>query len=305
MRWAAAVCLAAAALAAPPAKNTRATIRVPLLAGGAPVPAGDLKVAVDGVQARVTAVRAPGEELILMLVLDITGDLTLADLARQALSEGIQALPPKTWVSVLRAQNGLQVLVDPTEDRGRVAEAIRAYTVSGKAGLLDTVATAARLADAVLTRANVRLALLYVTDSNVYNYREDFTNPVINSSDSRDMSRYFPEGLVKDKISKLDTGLVASQAPLFIVHLDYRSDRLNEAYQSGLMRLADTTGGLASFCRSTTEIAPAVAKVLDSVNSLHFVTVELPRSAGRNIQVQVEAAERQLSYRSRFTLKGR
>jgi hypothetical protein len=306
MRLLASILIGVTALAAPPAaRNARTWIRVPMAASGAPVAARELKASVGGVQARVAAVRAPGDDMILMLVLDITGDLSLADLARQALTEGIQTLPPKTWISVMRAQDGLQVLLDPTEDRAKVAETIRAYAVSGKAGLLDTIDTAARLSDAILARANVRLALVYVTDSNVYNYREDFTNPVINSSDSRDMSRHFPEGLVKDKISKLDASLGARQSPVFVIHLDYRGDRLNEAYQSGLMQLAATTGGAAVFCRSATDVGSTIGKALETIGSLYSVTVDLPRRAGKNIQVQLEAGGRQLSYRSRFSLEER
>jgi hypothetical protein len=306
MRAAAALVAVAAAMAAPPApKGGSPSIRVPLVAAGAPVAAGELKAAVDGTEARVASVRTPGDEMILTVVLDLTGDLTLASVARQALTEGIQPLPPKTWISVMRANDGLRVLLDPTEDRTKVAETVQATPVSGKAGLLDTIETVTRLSDAVLARANVRLAVLYVTDSNIYGYREDFTNPVINSSDSRDMSRHFPEGLVKDKISKLDARLSSRQTPVFIVHLEYRSDRLNEAYQSGLMQLAATTGGGAVFCRSTTEVGPTIAKMLETVRSLHTVTVELPRKTGRSIQVQLEAGGRPLSYRNRFWLEGR
>ncbi|MBI4874144.1 MAG: hypothetical protein HY822_05875 [Acidobacteria bacterium] len=290
----------AAALAAPPS-----LLRVPMSASGAPVTARELKASVDGAAARVAAVRAPGDDLILMLALDLTGDLTLADLARSALAESLSTLPARTWISVLRAQDGLQVLLDPTQDRTRAAETIRAYPASGKAGLLDTVAAAARVADAVLTRANVRVAVLYVTDSNVYNYREDFTNPVINSSDSRDLSRYFPEGLVQDKISKLETALAATQPPLFIVHLDYRSDRLNEAYQSGLMKLTASTGGSAAFCRSATDIDSSIARTLETIGALYSVTLELPQRTGRMIQVQLEAGDRPLNYRNRYLLEKR
>ncbi len=280
-------------------------IRVPLVAAGAPLMASELKATVDGSEAKVTAVVPPGGEMILALVLDLTGDLTLASVARQALSEGIQSLPPRTWVTVMRANDGLQVLLDPTEDRAKVKETILASAVSGKAGLLESIEAVETLSDAVLARANVRVAVLYITDSNIYGYREDFTNPVINSSDSRDMSRHFPEGLVKDKISKLEARMATRQAPVFIVHLEYRSDRLNEAYQSGLMQLASTTGGTAVFCRSTTEIGPTIGKVLETVQSLHSVTVELPRKVGKSIQVQLEAGQRPLSYRNRFALERR
>src|SRR5262245_44138684 len=116
----------------------------------------------------------------------------------------------------MRAQDGLAVIADPSHDRIASAAAIRALPVSGKAGLLDTVETAAGIADAVLAKALVRVAVLYVTDSDVRNYREDFSNPVINSSDSHDLSRRFPEGLVQERITRLEQRLASMQTPLFI-----------------------------------------------------------------------------------------
>ena len=51
-----------------------------------------------------------------------------------------------------------------------------------------------------------------VTDSDVNNYREDFTNPTINWSDSGDISRRFRDGLVRERVSKLDAALEAARA---------------------------------------------------------------------------------------------
>ena len=82
-----------------------------------------------------------------------------------------------------------------------------------------------------------------MTDSEVRNYREDFTNPVINSSDSRDLSRRFPEGLIRERISRVTTSLSRFQTPISIVHLRYSRDRLDEAYQNGLLQMAQLTGG--------------------------------------------------------------
>ena len=205
----------------------------------------------------------------------------------------------------MRAQDGLQVLLDPTGDRAKVADAIRAARSAGRPDCSIPSKSPPASPTPSSPRPTCGSALLYITDSNIYNYREDFTNPVINSSDSRDMSRRFPEGLVREKITKLRRQLAGSQTPLFIVHLAYRSDRLNEAYQSGLMQLAAATGGAAVFCRSATDVGATIAKALETIGSLYSVTVDLPRRAGKNIQVQLEAGDRQLSYRSRFSLAER
>ena len=115
---------------------------------------------------------------------------------------------------LLRAQDGLRVLVDPTADRAALTAAVDALPVSGKAGLLDTVQTATSLGDAILGKAGVRLAVLFITDSDVGNYREDFTNPTINWTDSGDVSRRFRDGLIREKISKLNASLEAGDARL-------------------------------------------------------------------------------------------
>ena len=52
----------------------------------------------------------------------------------------------------------------------------------------------------MVRKTYVRSAVLYITDSNIYNYREDYTNPVINYSDRGDLSRRFPEGLVREQV---------------------------------------------------------------------------------------------------------
>jgi hypothetical protein len=251
----------------------------------------------------VLAVQGPGEGLILLLVLDLAGDLAFIEPAKQALAAEIAKMPPNTWVGVLRAQDGLRVLTDPAPEREASLAAVREIGIAAKAGLLDTVETAEQIGDAMLSKARVRVAVLYVTDSDVQNYREDFTNPVINSSDAHDLGRRFPEGLVREKIAKLSARLNGRQAPLFIVHLRYRSDRLNEAYQSGLKELAQTAGGSAQFCRSDGEIPEAVRKTFETIASYYSVTLALPERAGGDVQVQLETEAGNLTYRTRFLLK--
>ncbi len=297
-----------AAAAAPPAAH-RDLLRIPVWADakdtgeGAGLSLKEFSGKVDGEPVSVVAARGPGDDLIVLVVLDLAEDMTLAEIAKSALVSAVDALPVKANVGLLRAQDGLTVLVDPTTDRGAVADAIRAQPVSGKAGLLETLPVIARVADAMLVKAAVRVAVVYVTDTSIQNYREDFTNPVINSSDSHDLSRYFPEGLVREKISKLEAKLAASEAPLFIVHVAYRSDRLNEAYQTGLLQLASTCGGMSVFCRSRAEVPDAIASTFRSVASHYSVVVRMPERSPKAVQVQLDAGSHTLTYRSRFVLQ--
>ncbi|MDX2151566.1 MAG: hypothetical protein SFV54_12585 [Bryobacteraceae bacterium] len=284
-------------------KLERASVRVPVWTEeGKPLPAG-IEAKVEGAAAPVKRVRGPGDELIVLIVLDVVGDIALVDPAREALIESITALPPNVWVGLLRAQDGLRVLLDPTGDRKVVSDAIRGLPISGRPGLLETVDQAARLADLVARKSAVRLALLYVTDSNIYGYREDYTNPVVNSSDSRDLSRRFPEGLVREKISRLEDSLVTLEVPLFIAHLNWQRDRLNEAYQTGLLQLAQVTGGTALFCRTLAEVPEAVRRTMDRITQHSTLELQLPDKPLKSLQVVIEAGDLPLSYRTRFVLK--
>lgn len=272
---------------------------------GAPLEPGDLRARVGGVPARVVRTLGPQDEMMLVLILDFTEDLSLAELAKDALAAEIRKLPAQLHVSLMRAQDGLRVLADPTAEREPLVEAVRTLPVSGKAGLLESLPAALRLTEAILSRAAVRVALLYVTDSSISNYRDDYINPVINYSDRHDLSRRFPEALVKEKIARLERQVAAFQTPLFILHLDYRGDRLNEAYQTGLMQLAAALGGASQFCRSRQEIPVAVASTFERLQRLYRVDVELPDRRPKQIQLQMETSGGGLSYRNRFVLDER
>ena len=296
--------------AAPPPAAHPIQVRIPVWldpASGDP-PAQDFHVTIDGSAARVTGLQCPDDDLIILLVLDISsGDLTVMDSAKATAEETIHALPPNVYVGLLRAQDSLQVLEDPTTDRDTITHRIDEQTLSGRTGLLATVDTIGRIADAMLEKSATRVAILYVTDGDVRNYREDFVNPVINSSDSHDLSRRFPEALVQEKIAKLDSVLAAQQAPLFIVDLNQRTDRLNNAYHNGLKQLAETTGGAVFFSRFTTEIPEAVRKSFETVRGYYSLTLALPDHAPQRLLIRITVPEnhRVLSYRARLALHRR
>lgn len=293
-----------ALLAGAPPREQGQPIRIPFWSDSAePLKAEQLQATVDGRPAPIVRLHAPSDPLMLLIVLDLVADLSEIDLAREALLSAIREMSPNVYIAVLRAQDGLRVLLDPTTDRDAIAEAILSFPVSGNPGLLETVEAASNLADSILERASVRMALFYITDSNIYSYREDFTNPVINYSDSRDLSRRFPEGLVRDRISKLAAKLSASQTPLFITHLEYRTDRLNEAYQNGLLQVASVTGGQTTFCRSNAEIQPAIANSLKTILSHYGLDLQVPAGAGENVAVKIETENGSLNHRTRFRVK--
>jgi hypothetical protein len=243
----------------------------------------------NGKPAPVTAQLGPGSDQIILIVFDVTGDLSLIDAAKQAVLDQLSKLPANAWVGLLRDQDGLHVLADPGPDRQPLVTAIQSLSSSGEPGLLETVRSALALADAILRMSAVRVSVLYITDGSIYSYREDYTNPVINQSDPHDLSRRFPEALVQEKISKLVGEIGSLEAPLFVVHLNDRRDRLNIAYQNGLGTLTDVTGGKSSVCRSVAEIPEAISAVIARITSAWRLTLAVPPTSRSDTQIHLSA----------------
>ena len=219
----------------------------------------------------------------------------------------ISKLPANAWVGLLRDQDGLHVLADPSPNRQPLLDAIKDLASMGKPGLFETVTPALSLADSIMRKSPVRVSVLYITDSNIYNYREDYTNPVINGSDPHDLSRVFPDALIQDKISKLVEEVSSLEAPLFVVHISYRGDTLNESYQNGLLTLADATGGKGQVCRSVGEIPDAIAAAFARISSAWRLTLGVPPKFHSNAQIHLSAPcdgeDVRLSWRTRLRPK--
>lgn len=290
-----------AAAAAPPPGPTR---RISAWTSPPTSTIPGLTAKIEGRQAPILRLLPPSSDLLLLLVLDLTGDLTLADAARQAAIAELANLPPSAWAAILRSQDGLRVLLDPTSDRAATSSALLNAPVSGRAGLLESIEPAARLATSLLHKSPIRTALLYLTDSNIYNYREDYTNPVINMSDSRDLSRRFPDALIREKSSKIASALAQTDAPIFLVHLAFLRDRLNEAYQTGLQQMADSTGGAAFFARNLGEIPTLVAQAFNRISSMWAIDLQIPPGSPKNLTVQLSSSSSSanLQYRTRLVL---
>lgn len=258
----------------------------------------------DGKPAVVITQLGPASDQIILVVLDLTGDLSLIEAAKQALVAEISKLPPNAWVGLLRNQDGLHVLADPAPNRKPLLDAIDSFSSSGQPGLLETVNSAVSLADAMIRKSPVRVSVLYITDGSIYSYREDYTNPVINESDPHDLSRRFGGTLIEEKISKLVNALGSLQAPVFIVHLNFRRDRLNEVYQNGLVTLADATGGKTSLCRSVLEIPEAISGMFARISTAWRLTLEVPSKIRSNIQIHLSApcsdGDQRMSWRTHF-----
>ncbi len=261
----------------------------------------------DGKPVKVSKKLAPNSDQIILVVFDLTGDISRIDDAEQAVISNIAKLPKNVWIGVLRAQDGLHVLVDPTPDRQKVEDIITSLSSSGTPGLLETVRASLTLADAMIRMSPVRVSVLYITDGSIYSYREDYTDPVINPSDTHDLSRRFRDVLVNEKISKLDRHLRSLEAPLFVVHLHYRDDSLDLAYQNGLDTLSRNTGGMTVICRSIPEIPQAISETFARITSVWDLILAVPPKENHDLQVGLKAScgsgGLQLSWRPHFRPK--
>ncbi|MGA2988350.1 MAG: hypothetical protein ABSG32_31665 [Terriglobia bacterium] len=270
-------------------------------------PAPRFEATFNGKPAPVTSQLGPGSDQIILMVFDFTGEVSLVEAAKQAVVEEISRLPANAWVGLLRDQDGLHVLADPGPNRQPLVDAIKDFAGMGKPGLFETVNSALTLADSIMRKSAVRVSVLYITDGNIYNYREDYTNPVINGSDPHDLSRVFPDALIQDKISKLVGDVSSLEAPLFVTHINFRGDTLNESYQNGLLTLADATGGRGQVCRSVGEIPDAIAAAFTRISSAWRLTLGVPPKFHSNAQIHLsapcEGEDVRLSWRTRLRPK--
>ena len=106
--------LAAGLLAGADARRpARTMLRVAAPEQNPPLDSAAFKATLDGNPTKVLRVRGPKDDLLLLVVLDLSGDLTLIDAARAALQERLNALQRNTWVAVLKSQDGLALQVAP------------------------------------------------------------------------------------------------------------------------------------------------------------------------------------------------
>ena len=251
----------------------------------------DLSVTIDGEPAKVTGVAGPSDPLILVVVLDLVGDLNRIDAARTQVAEYVTALGKGRYVALLQAQDGLQVILDPTRNRRQFIEKLEAASVSGFPGLLDSVEQAAEIASSMLRRSNVRAAVLYLTDGEIEDYRGDYVSSVVNPSDSGDLSRRFRDRLVQEKITSIAANLSRLPAPLFFVHLEEQQDSLNVTYQNGIREFASSTGGTAYFARGLADVPSMVERALAEIEATYAVAIEPPAEWRGSRRVEISGPD--------------
>lgn len=256
----------------------------------ADAPPSDLDVEINGQLAAPVAVSDSDSHLILLLVLDAVSRPDRVDAAREAVISKLTELGRKVHAGVLSAQDGLSVVQPPIRSRKRLREKLESVAVRGVPGLLDVVGQVSRLADETLGAADIRLAVLFLTDGQIEDYRGDYTLPVVNPSDSRDLSRRFRGQLIRERIRSVAGSLESSQAPIFFLHLVRRYDDLNEVYQNGISEFARMTGGLALFARAVQDVPVMVEQLLDEIAAHVVLSLEVACDGPLRLEVMADDA---------------
>lgn len=257
-----------------------------------------LRAWVDGQKSQVLELQQPGEPLIVILVMDTVGDLSRIDAARSAIARHIDSMPAEWRVALLEAQDGLVVAEDPTSDQEILRERLKGLSVSGTPGLLDALTPAASLAQSILAQAHVRVAVLFVTDGSITDYRGDYSATVVNPSDRGDLSRRFRDRVIQERVTMLTASLGSYGAPLFFVHLQERSGELDVAYQNGIRRFAEETAGAAYFVRGLSEVQSSIDQAWSRIASHYSVHLDEPASEGGDFRIRLETEPQQdLVYR--------
>ncbi len=254
------------------------------------LPADSFRTWLDKKEVEVTSVLTPRDNLILLVLLDLAGDLNRVDVARRALIEAIDNLGPHPYVALLQAQDGLQVLADPTRDYEKLTEIISNLQVSRFPSLIESVERASTIADRMLRESEVRVAVLSITDGSIRQYRGDYSNPVINPSDRTDLSRRFRDRVIRERITTIVNALHKSWAPLFFLHLERRTNSLDIAYQDGLRQFARTTGGEALFCSSVSEIPTSLKRQVERITHSYVLTISNPKNIRGRVPLRVGAS---------------
>ncbi len=262
--------LACSVLLAPPAATE--IVKTPVWSEASP---HAFEVLIDGEPVPVQSVQTPDDELVLLLVMDVVKRVDRVDAAREAIVRKLTELGPKYYAGVLSAQDGLEVRQDPTRGRGKLRRKLEELDVRGVPGLLDVIEQASQIAERTLLGADVRLAVLFLTDGEIEDYRGDYTIPVVNPSDQRDLSRRFGAQLILERIRSTVDALESAHVPLFFLHLARQYDDLNEVYQNGISEFARVTGGTAVFAQGLQEVPALVDQVLDEIAGHSVVSIEI------------------------------
>jgi hypothetical protein len=278
--------------AKPTNKSKTVQFKLPIWLGGpsevaeASLSASDLKVTVGKSPVTVSALKGPESPALLFVAFDTVGDIANINQARKTVVEEVNALSSQFWTGLISAQEQMQVFQEPTADRSLLQQKIEELTQIGKAGLLESIQSIADLATGVLMNSGVRVAVIFVTDSDIGNYRADYLNPPVNASDSRDLSRRFAGRALQEKISRIAGLMARTQVPVFIVHIDPGLDPLNRSYHNGLKQLAEGTGGQCLLSKTSGDIPLNIHEAFQWAKTFYLAEFSMESEKSGYLRIQ-------------------
>jgi hypothetical protein len=143
----------------------------------------------------------------------------------------------------------------------------------------------------MMRRSDIRVAVLYLTDGEIEDYRGDYVSTVVNPSDSGDLSRRFRDRLVQEKINSITANLARLPAPLFFVHLEEQNDSLNVTYQNGIRAFASATGGSAYFSRGLADVPNLVGRALGDIDATYSVALAAPQDWRGSARIEISCPD--------------
>lgn len=244
---------------------------------------------IPGEPVSLVKLQPPATPTIIFVVLDLSSAVTESLEVRAGLQRALAALPAQTWVGLFGTNDGLHVIQDPTQDHSVLQWEIEAVSPSGHPGLLDSIASLETIASRVQRKGKLKVAILAITDSNIYGYRADYGNQQVNSSDTHDLSRRFQGRDLESKIQRMDRRLLEARAPLFVIQVVNHTDPLNRVYNNGLQRFCDTLGGGSWFVQSRAEIQPDILAAFNRISSFYLATLKAP-PPGQEVDLTLDVA---------------
>ncbi|MFN8006645.1 MAG: hypothetical protein U0V70_06440 [Terriglobia bacterium] len=250
----------------------------------------------------VTSLATPAAPTQLFIAFDTVGDVANITEARNALIREIGALGKQYRVGILSANEQVTVIQEPTASRELLAQKINGMSQIGKAGLLDNLIPVADLATAVLLHTKVRVAVIFITDSDIANYKTDYTNAPVNASDSRDLSRRFAGRALQEKITRMSKGIARFQVPIFVVHITPGEDTLNRNYQNGLKQLAEIGGGRCFLSKSIGDVSSTIHEAFAWVQGFYLIGFQLTGAKGSYANIEINWAPKETTPGETFRL---
>jgi len=202
-----------------------------------------------------TAFLGTESPVLIIVVFDTTGDMTYIDAVRKELVKFVEVLPPSVQMSVMTANDGLKVVQKPTADKDLLGKAILNYPTKGYPGFLENIVSVTDFTDKYLLKFPIRVSVLFITDSDIYKCRKQYTSADLTTEAQRDRE------LLQETFT-----------PVFVLRLPTgNTDTMSRTYEGTIRDISRATCGETEFIMSPTGVSPSLATSLFRIHETAFV----------------------------------